>query len=360
MADAARAAPDDQLADRAEDAAAAAHRSAVEDHDRAAAAANAHARMQIGLFFLLMVGFAVKTPIVPLHTWLPAAYNEAPIGVTVMLAALMSKLGTFGILRIVLPLTPDGAFLYGLPVFGFLGAVGIVYGAFCAFAQSDIKLLAAYSSVSHLGFVVLGLFALNREGVSGATLHMVNHGLSTGAMFGLLAFLVDRYRTLDTAQYGGLIGKYPGFAIVTFLVCLASVGLPGLNNFVSEMLMLGGLFEAVHTDSLGYGLAAAAAFGILLSAWYTMTMLKRVFFGPDREPPFVGVPGVPACRCLTSRESVAFGLPIALCLLLGLYPQPVLDVIRPAAAVVVRCGDMARVRAGYEPSPVETVVPSDE
>ena len=353
VAESARRAPDDQLNDRTDDAAEDAYQAAEEERTRATSAADMHSRLQVGLFILLMIGFAVKTPIVPLHTWLPTAYNEAPIGVTVLLAALMSKLGTFGILRIVLPLTPDAAFLYGLPVFGFLGAVGIVYGAFCAFAQRDIKLLVAYSSVSHLGFVILGLFTLNHEGVSGAALHMVNHGLSTGAMFGLLAFLIDRYRTLDMNQYGGLIGRFPGFAIVTFLVCLASIGLPGLNNFVSEMLMLGGLFEAVHTQSLGYGLAAAAAFGILLSAWYTMTMLKRVFFGPDREPPFVGGPGVPTSGCLTSRESVAFGLPIALCLLLGLYPQPVLDVIRPDAAVVVRCGDMARERAGYEPSPAE-------
>ncbi|MCZ2343198.1 MAG: NADH-quinone oxidoreductase subunit M [Bacteroidales bacterium] len=311
-----------------------------------------HRAVQVCLFFLLMMGFAVKTPILPLHTWLPSAYGEAPIGMTLILAALLSKLGTFGILRVVIPLTPDAAFLYGLPVFGFLGAVGIVYAALCAFAQRDIKLLVAYSSVSHLGLIILGLFTLNREGLSGATLHMLNHGLSTGTLFALLAFLIDRYRTLDMRQYGGLIGRFPGFAFLLFVVCLASVGLPGLNNFISEMLMLAGLFEGQHTQTIGYGLAVAGTSGIILSAWYTMTMLKCVLFSPHQEPAPVGE----TPRDLNRREAVAFGVPAALCLLLGLYPQPVLDTIRPDTNVIVRCCDQARVRAGYEPSPAEVLV----
>lgn len=326
------------------------------DHEAMVAEANAHTSSQVWFFVLLMAGFAVKTPIVPFHTWLPAAYGEAPISVTVLLAALMSKLGTFGILRIVLPLTPDAAFLYGLPFLGFLGAAGIIYAAFVAFAQRDIKQLVAYSSVSHLGFIVLGLFALNREGLSGAALHMVNHGLSTGAMFGLLAFLLDRYRTLDRDQYGGLISAFPAFAFLVFVISLANVGLPGLNNFVSEMLMLAGLFESVHTHSLGYGLAIAAASGIFLSAWYTMTFLKNVFFGPEQKPPAI----TSTVTDLSSREWLAFGLPALLCLVLGLYPQPVLDTIRPDADVIVRCSDQARLRAGYEPAPtVSSVLPQE-
>lgn len=304
-------------------------------------------RVQVWLFFLLMAGFAVKTPIVPFHTWLPAAYSEAPLAVTMLMSALLAKLGTFGILRVVLPLCPDAAFLYGLPVFGLLGAIGIVYGALCAFAQRDVKLLVAYSSVSHLGLLVLGLFALNREGLTGAALHMVNHGLSTGAMFALLAFLLDRFRTLDMASYGGLMGRFPGFAFLVFLVSLASVGLPGLNNFVSEMLVLAGLFDPVHTGTMGYGLAVAAAAGIFLSAWYTFTMLRAVFFGPDREP--ATADGAAAPR-LTGREWVAFGLPAALCVALGLFPQPVLDTIKPDAAVIANAADAARARAGY-PTP---------
>ena len=311
----------------------------------AESARDSHRKLQAWLFFALMAGFAVKIPIVPFHTWLPGAYSEAPIAVTMLLSALLAKLGTFGILRIVLPLCPDAAFAYGLPVFGFLGAAGIVYAALCAFAQRDLKLLVAYSSVSHLGLLVLGLFSINREGVAGATLHMVNHGLSTGMMFALLGFLSSRYRTLDMNQYGGLIGKFPAFAAFFFVAALASVGLPGLNNFVSEMLILAGLFDRVHTSSIGYGLAIAGAAGIFLSAWYTMTMLRNVFFGPTHTPPTAEG----EVRDVTGREWLAFGVPGVLCLVLGLYPQPVLDVIQPDANVVVHCSSLARIRAGYPP-----------
>ncbi|MGL6094827.1 MAG: complex I subunit 4 family protein [Fimbriiglobus sp.] len=307
-----------------------------------------HRRLQIWFFFAVMAGFAVKTPIVPFHTWLPAAYAEAPAAVTMLLSAVLAKLGTYGILRVVLPLCPDAAFEYGLPVFGFLGAAGIVYGALCAYAQRDLKLLVAYSSVSHLGLLVLGLFTLNREGLSGATLHMVNHGLSTGAMFAMLAFLVDRHRTLDMSQYGGLIGRYPAFAALFFVVALAGVGLPGLNNFVSEMLILAGLFDPIHTASMGYGLVAAAAFGVFLSAWYTMTMLRKVFFGPAAEPPTAA--DSPPPTDLTGREALAFGVPALLCLVLGLYPQPLLDTMKPDVNVIVVCGNQARERAGYPPT----------
>ncbi len=207
-----------------------------------------------------MAGFMVKVPIWPFHTWLPAAYGESPVGVTILLSALLAKLGTFGILRFVLPLTPDAAVMYGLPVIGSLAAFGIVYAALCAYDQKDIKLMIAYSSVSHLGFLVLGIFAFNAEGLSGAVLHMVNHGLSTGALFALLAFLIDRYRTTQVSQFGGLMGRFPNFALLTFVICLASIGLPGLNNFVSEMLMLAGLFDARQP-------AASISWGWRSSRW---------------------------------------------------------------------------------------------
>src|SRR5207302_5372996 len=148
------------------------------------------------------------------------------------------KLGAFGILRFVLPLTPDAVIRYGLPVIGTFAAFGIVYGALCAYAQHDLKRMIAYSSISHLGFLVLGLFAFNAEGLSGAVLHMVNHGISTGALFALLGFFVARYGTTDMRLYGGLMGRFPVFTLLTFVLCLASIGFPGLNNFVSEMLML--------------------------------------------------------------------------------------------------------------------------
>jgi NADH-quinone oxidoreductase subunit M len=236
------------------------------------------------LFFAIIAGFAVKVPIIPFHTWLPSAYSEAPTSVTVLLTGILSKLGTLGILRLVIPLCPDAAVQYGLTTFGFLGAAGVVYAAFCAYAHRDLKHLAAYSSLSHLGLLILGMFALNTEGLTGGALHMLNHGLTAGAMFALLGFLADRYRTTDMNQYGGLIGRFPGYAAFMFVICLASVGLPGLNNFVSEMLLIGALFTPGNTHIAGYGLAVAAGAGIFLSAWYTMSMLRRVFFGPLHLP----------------------------------------------------------------------------
>ena len=300
-------------------------------------------RMQFWLFIALMAGFLVKVPIWPFHTWLPAAYGEAPTGVVVLLAAVMAKLGTFGILRLVLPLVPDAALAYGLPVIGSLAAFGIVYAALCAYASKDMKMVIAYSSVSHLGFLVLGLFAFNKEGLSGAVLHMVNHGLSTGAMFAALGFLMDRYRTTDMAKFGGLMGRFPTFAVLTFVLCLASIGLPGLNNFVSEMLMMAGLFDARNPGVNRLGLAVIAAVGIFLSAWYTLTMVKRVFFNPLKEPESV-TPETPL-QDVSRREFFAFGSLAGLCLLLGLLPQPILDSMAADVRVLSHIGDAARARA---------------
>ena len=297
---------------------------------------------QAWLFAALMAGFMVKVPVWPFHTWLPSAYGESPIGVTVLLSALMAKLGTFGILRFVLPLTPDAAVTYGLPVIGTLAAFGIVYAAFCAYDQKDIKLLIAYSSVSHLGFLVLGIFAFNAEGLSGSVLHMVNHGLSTGALFAMLAFLLDRYRTTQTGLYGGLMGRFPNFAVLAFALSLASIGLPGFNNFVSEMLMLAGLFDARNPRVHSLGLAVVATFGILLSAWYVMTMLQKVFFNPQKEPP-PAAPDTPPGD-VNRREWFALGTLAGLCLLLGLFPQVLLDPMRGDTGTLAAIGDHARAR----------------
>lgn len=307
--------------------------------------------LQLWLFVCLVAGFLVKVPVWPFHTWLPAAYNEAPIGVTVLLSALLAKLGTFGFLRFVLPLTPDAAIAYGLPVVGVLAGVGIVYGALCAFAARDIKMMVAYSSLSHLGFLVLGLLAFNREGLSGAALHMVNHGVSTGALFAMLAFLLDRYRTTDQRSFGGLIGRFPRFALLAFALCFASIGLPGLNNFVSEMLMMAGLFDARNPRAGGVGFALVAAVGIFLSAWYVLSMLRRVLFNPPAEPAPAPVVAGPIGD-VTGRELVAFGGLAVVCLLLGLFPQVVLDPIEADAAAVASIGEMARDRvAGTAPQP---------
>jgi NADH-quinone oxidoreductase subunit M len=311
--------------------------------------------LQFWLFAALIAGFMVKVPVWPFHTWLPSAYNEAPVGVTITLSALLAKLGTFGILRFVLPLTPDAAITYGLPAIGTLAAFGIVYGALCAYAQRDMKLMIAYSSLSHLGFLVLGLFAFNAEGLSGATLHMVNHGVSTGALFALLSFFLDRYKTTDMRQFGGLIGRFPRLAFLTFVLCLASIGLPGLNNFVSEMLMLAGLYDARNPGIHNLGLAVVAAFGILLGAWYILTMLQRVFFNPLHEPPAVGAEPP---KDLTQRETFTYGLLAAVCLALGLFPQAILGTIKADVAVLSAIGDEARNRVtGTRPKPPELPSP---
>ncbi len=310
---------------------------------------------QFWLFLALMAGFLVKVPIWPFHTWLPAAYSEAPTGVTILLSALLAKLGTFGILRLVLPLTPDAAIMYGLPVIGSLAAFGIVYAALCAYAEKDLKLMIAYSSVSHLGFLVLALFAFNVEGISGAVLHMVNHGLTTGALFAMSGFLLDRYKTTQMSQYGGLMGRFPNFAVLAFILCLASIGLPGLNNFVSEMLMLGGVVDARNPRIDRLGLAVIAAIGIFLGAWYILTMLQRMFFNPLKEPLTTGT----APADISGREFAIFGSLAGLCLVLGLFPQPVLDSARWDLNLlnVIGNGARARVSGIEEKEPEKEIVP---
>lgn len=302
--------------------------------------------LRLWLFLALAAGFLVKIPIVPFHTWLPSAYGEAPLGVTLYLSGVLAKLGTFGVLRVVIPLAPDASVLYGLPVIGVLAAVGIVYAAFCAYAQSDLKLLAAYSSVSHLGFLALGLFALTAEGFGGAVLHMLNHAVSTGMLFALLAFLYDRYRTTNSNVFGGLIAKYPRYAFFFMVAALAGVGLPGLCNFPSEMLMLAGLFDPGNTKWVGYGFAATAAAGIFLSSWYAMTAVRKILFGPVIEPvrPAGETPPVDT----TPTETRTFGLFAVLCVVLGLFPQPVLDVVKPEAEMLAGVCTAARDRVTPE------------
>jgi NADH-quinone oxidoreductase subunit M len=303
---------------------------------------------QTWLFVALIAGFLVKIPVWPFHTWLPSAYAESPTGVTILLTALLAKLGTFGLVRFVLTLTPDAAMLYGLPVVGTLAAFGIVYAALCAYDQKDIKLVIAYSSVSHLGFLVLGIFAFNAEGTSGAVLHMINHGLTTGALFALLGFLLDRYGTTQTARYGGLMKRFPNFAVLAFVLCLASIGLPGLNNFVSEMLMLAGLFGTTNPRIDHLGLAVVAAIGILLSAWYMLTMMQRVFFTAVKEPPPTGA----APTDVSLREFAAFGPLAVLCLVLGLFPRPILDSMRSDVHQLSEFGKSARIRVMGDLTPL--------
>src|SRR5262249_23212074 len=186
----------------------------------------------------------------------------------------------FGLLRICLPLCPDATLAVGMPVLGVLGVISIIYGAFCAYAQTDLRRLVAYSSVSHLGFCVLALVAFSPAGLAGRLLHMVNHGLSTGAMFLLVGMRVRRYGTAQIADYSGMWTRLPALTFFMMVACLASIGLPGLNNFVSEMLMLAGVLDARNPYVKEIPFLVLAALGIFLSAWYTLTMVRRAWFAP--------------------------------------------------------------------------------
>jgi NADH-quinone oxidoreductase subunit M len=255
-----------------------------------------------------------------------------------LLAGVLLKIGAYGFLRLCLPLAPDASLSIGVPLIWSLAVIGIVYGAFCALAQDDIKKLVAYSSVSHLGFCMLGMFALNAAGLSGSLLQMVNHGLSTGALFLIVGMLYDRYHTRMLGDYGGMGARLHLLACFMIFFCLTSIGLPGLNGFVGEILCLMGMYD------LRPGLVFVGATGIVLGAWYLLTMLLRVFFGPVKEP-HVGVEhGGQAITDLNLRELAALA-PIALfCVIIGVYPQPVLNATRTDINRVAHFVYQAQVR----------------
>jgi NADH-quinone oxidoreductase subunit M len=288
--------------------------------------------VQLALFLAISVGFMVKVPVFPLHTWLPLAHTEAPTAGSVMLAGVLLKLGTYGILRLCLPLFPHACEHVGVPLLGTLAVVGIIYGSLCALAQRDIKKLVAYSSVAHLGFCILGLFALNAAGMSGGVLQMINHGLSTGALFLLVGMVYDRYHTRQLDDLGGLAARLPLLACLMVFVTMASIGLPGLNGFVGEVLSLAGMFRR-HMP-----LAILGTSGVVLGAWYMLTMVQQAFFGPLREPGHGH--GDAPIRDITFRELVAVVPICILCLWIGVKPQPLLNTIGPDVdAVVAVYGD---------------------
>ena len=229
--------------------------------------------IQALLFFAFALAFAIKVPLFPLHTWLPDAHVEAPTGGSIILAGVMLKMGTYGFLRFVLPFFPDATAKYA-PLLITLSVIGIVYGALVAWVQPDMKKLVAYSSVSHLGFCVLGIFALNQTAIEGSILQMVNHGLSTGALFLLVGVVYERRHTRMLADYGGIARTMPVYATLFIISMLSSVGLPGLNGFVGEFLILAGSFKTTPRA------AVIAASGVILAAIYLLWLVQRVFFGP--------------------------------------------------------------------------------
>lgn len=308
------------------------------------------------VFLAMFCGFAVKVPLVPVHTWLPLAHVEAPTAGSVLLAGILLKLGTYGFLRLTIPLCPDASLAIGVPLISWLAVIGVIYGAFCALAQDDIKRLVAYSSVSHLAFAMVGLFALNEVGMAGSLMQMVNHGLSTGALFLLVGMLYERYHTRHMEDYSGMAARLKVLAVFMVFITMSSIGLPGLNGFVGEFLVLAGMWSFTGNQINPYLITGLTLTGVLLGAWYMLTLVMRVFFGPLREPHHDGHGPV---KDLNFREWATL-LPIAVaCLWLGMYPQPVLDSIKPEMKMVAGITARAQVRADKLANAAAAVVVPD-
>ncbi|MBL9122845.1 MAG: NADH-quinone oxidoreductase subunit M, partial [Planctomycetaceae bacterium] len=284
-------------------------------------------------------GFAIKVPLFPLHTWLPLAHTQAPTAGSVILAGLLLKIGTYGFARFNLPLLPD-ATAACTPWILWCSLIGIIYGALIALAQKDMKRLIAYSSVSHMGFCMLGLFALNRVGMQGGVLQMLNHGLSTGGLFAVVGMIYERYHTREIKAFGGLTTRLPKLAVCFLIFTLSSIGLPGLNGFAGEFLSLLGMYQrgwsgpALENSTQLRVIAVLAVSGVVLNAWYMLWLVKQTFFGPLHEPSGGGHGHTdhghadhgqqPVVRDLTGREFAALAPLIVLIFWIGLHPQPFL------------------------------------
>jgi len=274
------------------------------------------------LFAAFALGFAVKVPVWPLHTWLPDAHTEAPTAGSVILAGVMLKMGIYGFLRFAIPLFPLVA-VQATPLFMALAVMGIIYGALVAMVQPDLKRLVAYSSVSHLGFVMLGMFALNPQGVEGALYQMLNHGISTGGLFLLVGMIYLRRHTREISEFGGLWRRTPVMAAIFMVVMLSSIGLPGLNGFVGEFLIMLGAYLR------SWPAAAFAVSGIVLGALYMLWTYERVMFGPITRTVNETL------RDLSAREIAVMVPLIALMLFMGLYPRPLLSRMEPSVQALL-------------------------
>ena len=290
------------------------------------------AQLQWWVFLAFFLGFAIKVPMFPFHTWLPDAHTDAPTAGSVILAAVLLKMGTYGFIRFSLPMLPQATHDF-VPMMAALSIVGIVYGALVALAQSDWKRLVAYSSVSHMAMVMLGMFALTPVGLTGSIVQQLNHGISTGALFLLVGIAYERRQTREISEYGGLSKVMPVFAAVFLVMTMSSIGLPALNGFIGEILILQGVY-VVHKLW-----AAAAASGIVLGAAYMLWLFQRTMFGKVDNPANAGL------RDLNAREIATFVPLIALAIWIGLYPTPVLRRLQSSVGRVV-----VRVNSVYGPA----------
>ncbi len=277
---------------------------------------------QMFLFLAFTAAFAIKVPMWPLHSWLPDAHVEAPTAGSVILAGVLLKMGTYGFLRFNIPLFPNAA-IQAAPWIALFATIGIIYGAAVSFAQADVKKLVAYSSVSHLGFVMLGLFALNAEGVAGAILQMVNHGLSTGALFLLIGMIYEQTHTREIKVYGGLWKITPIFGTLMLIASLSSMGLPGLNGFVGEFTILLGAFGSKAIGSPWF--AGISAIGVIMAAVYILYMFQKVFLGPAGE-----VTHHHELKDLNWREILTVVPLVIFMFWIGLYPKPFFEILAPA------------------------------
>jgi NADH-quinone oxidoreductase subunit M len=277
---------------------------------------------QFWMFLAFGLSFAIKVPVFPFHTWLPDAHVEAPTAGSVILAGVLLKLGAYGLIRFNLTLFPQAS-VDLVPLLAALAVIGIIYGAIVAIVQSDIKRLVAYSSVSHLGFVVLGIFALTTQGMQGGVIQMVNHGLTTGLLFLLVGMIYERRHTREISEFGGLASVMPLFAGAFLFTAFASIGLPGLNGFIGEFYVLIGSYLSLP------GFAVAAAFGVVLAAVYLLWAYQRMFTGKVTNPANEGL------EDLTLREKVILIPMVVLVVFLGVYPKPALDIIEPSVNEVL-------------------------
>jgi len=286
--------------------------------------------LQWWVFLAFFLGFAIKVPMFPFHTWLPDAHTDAPTAGSVILAAVLLKMGTYGFLRFSLPMLPDAS-RHFVPMIAVLSIIGIVYGALVALAQKDWKRLVAYSSVSHMALVMLGMFALNPVGITGSIIQQLNHGISTGALFLLVGVVYERRHTREISEYGGLSKVMPVYAAVFLIMTLSSIGLPALNGFIGEFLILQGVFVASKVW------AAFAASGVVLGAAYMLYLYQRTMFGKVENPKNERL------LDLSHREFATFAPLLILAVWMGLYPAPFLHRIEMSVRHIV-----GRVSPQYE------------